>query len=83
MKGDNKKIIELIKKRLEIGKKEYGTEINPLDGRDWMKEALEELLDAIVYLAAKLRQIEKLEEKIVINDDGQIYDPTNIRGDKQ
>tara|TARA_R100001510_G_C7553258_1_gene136179 strand:+ start:192 stop:467 length:276 start_codon:yes stop_codon:yes gene_type:complete len=23
------------------------------------------------------------EENIVINDDGQIYDPTNIRGDKQ
>ena len=63
MKGDNKKIIELIKKRLEIGKEEYGTEINPFDGRDWIKEALEELLDAIVYLAAKLRQIEKLEEK--------------------
>ena len=63
MKGDNKKIIELIKKRLEIGKEEYGTESNPLDGRDWIKEALEELLDAIVYLAAKLRQIEKLEEK--------------------
>ena len=38
MKGENNKIIELIEKRLEIGKKEYGTEINPLDETNERKE---------------------------------------------
>jgi|TARA_R100000781_G_scaffold93029_1_gene57719 hypothetical protein len=60
--SENNKIIKLIEERLQVGKKEYGTELNPLDGRDWMKEALEELLDATVYLATKLRQLKKLEE---------------------
>jgi len=60
--SENNKIIKLIEERLQVGKNEYGTELNPLDGRDWMKEALEELLDATVYLATKLRQLKKLEE---------------------
>tara|TARA_R110001592_G_scaffold18969_6_gene78442 strand:+ start:336 stop:647 length:312 start_codon:yes stop_codon:yes gene_type:complete len=59
----NKQIVELIEKRLEKGKKEYNQELNVHDGRDWLQEALEEQLDAIVYTAAKLIQIKDLNSK--------------------
>ncbi len=60
MSKDNNHIISLIKERLEKGKREYNQEVDVHDGRDWMKEALEELLDACVYLSA---QIIKIKEK--------------------
>ncbi len=50
----NSQVIGLIKERIEKGKREYADEINPHDGRDWEVEALEELLDACVYLATAL-----------------------------
>jgi hypothetical protein len=60
MAKDNNHIISLIEERLEKGKREYNQEVDVHDGRDWMKEALEELLDACVYLSA---QIIKLKER--------------------
>jgi len=53
----NKKVIELIIERIEKGKREYEEEINPHDGRDWEIEALEELLDATVYLATAILKL--------------------------
>ena len=44
----NKDIIDLVKERLTMGKREYGTQINVHDGRDWNQEALEEILDCCV-----------------------------------
>lgn len=41
-----------INERLEKGKEEYNDELDVHDGRDWIKEAKEELTDAVVYLAA-------------------------------
>jgi len=41
-----------INERLEKGKEEYDDELNVNDGRDWIKEAKEELTDAVVYMAA-------------------------------
>ena len=61
----NKKIIKLIEERIEKGKKEYADEIDPYDGRNWEKEALEEMLDACVYLATALL---KLKKKGIQND---------------
>ena len=46
MKGYNKEIISLIEDRLEKGKREYNQEVDILDGREWLTEALEEVLDA-------------------------------------
>ena len=57
----NEHIINTIKERLDIGAKKYGEEINVNDGRDWTTEAIEELLDACVYLAAKLLQLKQEE----------------------
>lgn len=61
----NKEIIQLIKARLDKGKKEYGQEIDVFDGRDWNKEALEEMLDSCVYLAAGILKIMKSESKLI------------------
>lgn len=58
----NKKIIEEIEKRLEKGKKEYKDQLDPDDGRDWIKESVEEMLDCCVYLAAELLRIKNKRE---------------------
>jgi len=58
----NDKVIELIKDRIEKGKREYEEEINPHDGRCWEEEALEELLDACVYLATAILKLQTVKE---------------------
>ena len=54
MKGYNKEIISLIEDRLEKGKREYNQEVDILDGREWLTEALEEVLHPSVYLSAEI-----------------------------
>ena len=54
----NGDIMELVKKRMEKGRKEYGHGLIRND-RDWTKEALEEALDMSIYLSAKLVEISK------------------------
>jgi len=53
----NEQILNLIEQRLDKGKKRYGKENISSDGRDFVKEALEEALDCAVYLAAHLIEI--------------------------
>ena len=53
----NLRILDLIGKRLEKGKKRYSKENISSDGRDFVQEALEEALDCAVYLAAHLIEI--------------------------
>ena len=53
----NKQILKLIEERLLIGEKKYGNENVTNDGRDFLKESLEEALDCSVYLAALLIEI--------------------------
>lgn len=52
----------MVEERLEKGKREYNEELDINDGRDWVNEALEEVLDSLVYLTAKLLQIKEREE---------------------
>tara|TARA_R100001082_G_scaffold47827_1_gene25620 strand:+ start:5553 stop:5747 length:195 start_codon:yes stop_codon:yes gene_type:complete len=59
MSGHNKEIVSLIESRLEKGRREYKQEVDVFDGRDWTKEALEELLDACVYITAEILKIKK------------------------
>lgn len=82
----NKQIIKLIEQRLEKGKKEYNEELNINDGRDWLKEALEEQLDGMVYITAKLLQLKKAETKyqsldakwnVLLNKSEEIEDYAN------
>ena len=59
----NEHILDVIKSRLEEGSKKYGEELDVDDGREWIQEALEEILDACVYLSAKLIQLKKSKDK--------------------
>ena len=59
----NKEIIELIEERLEKGKRQYADELDVHDGRDWLTEALEEVLDCMVYISAKILEIKETEER--------------------
>ncbi len=54
----NKEILNLIEERLDEGKRKYGHENVETDGRDFIVEALEEILDCSVYVAAKLIEIQ-------------------------
>lgn len=56
----NEKVLELLEDRIEKGKREYADEIDPHDGRDWESEALEEILDACVYLATAIIKLKEL-----------------------
>ena len=60
----NKKILKLIEQRLLIGEKKYGHQNITNDGRDFLKESLEEALDCSVYLAARLLELDEKKEKI-------------------
>lgn len=64
----NEEIIRLIEERLEKGKREYGQQVDPFDGRDWEKESLEELLDGCVYLATALLKLKINKSKIKIRE---------------
>ena len=59
----NRKILRLVEDRLLVGEKKYGHENVVNDGRDFIKEALEESLDLAVYVSAKLIEIIEIEEK--------------------
>ena len=54
----NNRILDLIEERLELGQKKYGHENVENDGRNFTIEALEEILDCCVYVAAKLIEVE-------------------------
>ena len=58
----NQKILELVEERLDKGRKKYGHENVETDGRNFVTEALEEILDCNVYVAAKLIEIQNREE---------------------
>ena len=59
----NSKILKLIEQRLLIGEKKYGNENVTNDGRNFLKESLEEALDCAVYLSACLLELDEKEKK--------------------
>ena len=59
----NNKILKLIKQRLLIGEKKYGNENVINDGRNFIKESLEEALDCAVYLTARLIELDEKEKE--------------------
>tara|TARA_R100000458_G_C8158423_1_gene163481 strand:+ start:484 stop:696 length:213 start_codon:yes stop_codon:yes gene_type:complete len=58
MERINEEVMRKIKSRLDEGAKKYGEEILIDDDREFVNEALEELLDACVYLSCKMIQLE-------------------------
>ena len=55
----NDRILDLVGKRLIKGEKKYGHENLISDGRNFLKESLEEALDCSVYLAALLIELDE------------------------
>ena len=87
----NKKIMDLIHNRLDIGFIKYGNENLESDGRDFEKEALEEILDCCIYIAARLIEIKRpkmkkyewwKDEEPVANDDENDVDLETKRVEK-
>ena len=54
LEGDERELIETILERVDGGRSDYGACVADADIRDHLAEALEEHLDATVYLAMKL-----------------------------
>jgi hypothetical protein len=52
--SDEQRVLDLIQARMLAGRRQYGPLDLATDGRDFRVETLEELLDAIVYLACWL-----------------------------
>ena len=74
---DNNEILELLKKRLELGKNRYGHGVRIDDDTtkygtksdDWELMLLEEVLDGMIYSAASMiRILRKRNEKLVCYD---------------
>ena len=55
----NKQLLIILAERLELGQMKYGKDIPRDDGRKWTKEALEEVLDAMVYIGNVLLTIDE------------------------
>ena len=64
MSGLNKEIMEYIESRLDKGQQTYGQEVQIIDERNFVVEALEEALDMAVYLSAQLIRIKKITDNI-------------------
>jgi hypothetical protein len=55
-----KKLIMLaIDKRFELGRTNYGQGVRVNNSNDWVKETMEEILDAMIYSAAKIIQLQR------------------------
>jgi len=59
LSGDELRIVELQARRLVAGRREYGTLKLDGDPRDFIVEAIEEMVDGAQYLAAKLVQLQR------------------------
>ncbi len=68
--GRNEEILKLVSERLQVGQLKYGKDIPKTDGRNWIKNALEEILDAMVYVGNVLLTI----NEDIANDDSYYED---------
>lgn len=57
-------LIKDIQERNEVGRKTYGREMRPFDGRNSLREAYEEILDCAAYLKKCLMETEEIFEEI-------------------
>ena len=60
--SNNEKILKLVEERLKLGQKEYKQDV-PIDGsRNHLNDTLEELIDSIVYISAKILELQQYEK---------------------
>lgn len=53
-------VIEDMRERKQFGLKKYSTELQPFNGRSFLQDAYEEVLDLAVYLRGKLEEERQL-----------------------
>ena len=53
----NAKVLKLLEERLALGQLKYKQDIPIDDGRDWLQESLEEVLDSLVYITNYLLSV--------------------------
>jgi hypothetical protein len=56
---DESRVLDLLRARLALGAQAYGPLEIADDQRDWTQEAVEEVLDAAIYLAIALVRIQR------------------------
>lgn len=63
-------VVEDMQSRDNFGRKKYGTPLQPLNGRDSLKDAYEEVLDLAVYLrnAIEERELRKGEASKLVQE---------------
>ena len=53
----NAQVLKLLEERLALGQLKYKQDIPMYDGRDWLQESLEEVLDSLVYITNYLLSV--------------------------
>ena len=53
----NAQVLKLLEERLALGQLKYNQDIPMDDGRDWLQESLEEVLDSLVYITNYLLSV--------------------------
>ena len=53
----NSQVLKLLEERLALGELKYKQDIPMDDGRDWLQESLEEVLDSLVYITNYLLSV--------------------------
>ena len=56
----NTTVLRKLEERLKMGQLKYGQDIPVYDGRDWLKEGVEEVLDGLVYLTNYLLRLDEM-----------------------
>ena len=59
----NAKVLKLLEERLALGQLKYKQDIPIDDGRDWLQESLEEVLDSLVYITNYLLSVKETRDK--------------------
>ena len=72
----NSIVKKYINDRIDEGNVKFGQQLNTKDSRDFIEEAIEELLDACIYLTVKLCQIRETHSALKMNE---ICNPKEMR----
>ena len=64
----NKLVKKYINDRIDQGNVKFGKQLDTTDSRDFIEEAVEELLDACIYLTVRLCQIRETHGKLRMNE---------------
>jgi hypothetical protein len=59
-------VIDDMKQRDSFGNKKYGTRLQPYNGRDYLVDLYQEMLDSIVYIRGMIYEMDNKDKKDVI-----------------